>query len=289
MLSVAILLAGLGGFAEGASPAGGERSTAARAGDPARRDPPAVTAELTIRRRVVDAGGAPRGATPPGVRYRLERTRSERGWKTVMHLLEEERPLVRGADGDVSIDASLSISRVEDEGDGTSPRVFNRRGVEVRLPGTAQIEEWLAAPGALRRGVPPAETTGVATKADADRRNFFAGFLIAIADRPERRGAIQRRLGPPVDRVRGFDRHVVSSGNEVHETLVEPFAMVPVEVAVFRDGERVEVTRHSFQPGERGDLVRRGMRHERRLPGTSGDWLVVDVEFSNVVFDGGAR
>jgi hypothetical protein len=104
-----------------------------------------------------------------------------------------------------------------------------------------------------------------------------------------RREAIRQRLGVAVERVRGLDRHVVRSGGELQETLVDPDAAVPVEVSVTRDGATVERLRHEYAGLAGGGLLRRAVRSERLLPG-GGDRLVVDVEFSGLRVDvGGAR
>ena len=179
--------------------------------------------------------------------------------------------------------------------DGTPARVFNARGVEVRLPSRGQVRALMAGEaGALRRlGLPDstaggpageADDVGVAVRAD----DPLLGLLQDGRDRAARRSAIGRRLGAPLERVKGLDRHVVRSGDDTIETLVDPVTAVPVEVAVVRDGAVIERVRHAFATAPRGGLVRRGVQSERVLPG-EGERLLVDVEFSGLRVEAGGE
>ena len=254
-----------------------------------------LTADVSIRRSRVGPNGQVRQVTNP-ITYRIERERTPRGWRSTMTRVGRGQPVVRVAGREVPLDLESAVSRIEDSGDGTPARVFNARGVEVRLPSRGQVRALMAGEaGALRRlGLPDstaggpageADDVGVAVRAD----DPLLGLLQDGRDRAARRSAIGRRLGAPLERVKGLDRHVVRSGDDTIETLVDPVTAVPVEVAVVRDGAVIERVRHAFATAPRGGLVRRGVQSERVLPG-EGERLLVDVEFSGLRVEvGGER
>lgn len=284
--------------AVGATEARTHRAAAPRTVDPTVTpvDPDAVTAmtaEVSIRRTRVGEDGRPRGGALPAVRYRLERTRTATGWRSTLRRLDRQRPLVRTSAGEVALDQASAVDRVEDAGDGTPVRVFNDRGVEIRLPSKARLRALAGGePGALRSlGLPePAGSEPAAPAATAPpSKDPLLGLVHPRRARGARREAITQRLGTAVGRVRGLDQHVVRSGDELQETLVDPDAAVPVEVSVTRDGATVERIRHEYAGLAGGGLLRRAVRSERLLPG-GADRLVVEVEFSGLRVDvGGAR
>lgn len=211
-----------------------------------------------------------------------------------MRVVRQQRPVVRGARGEIALETAPAISRIEDEGDGTPARVFNALGVEVRPPSRARLSGLSPGePGALRAfGLPEqaSEGPGEAPPPVSGAGHALRGLVHAAKDREGRREAIARRLGKAVERVRGLDRHVHVGGDETRETLVDPVAEVPVEVIVTRDGTPVERTHYVYDRAAGGALVRRAVRSERLLPGAAGDRLVIDVEFSDLRVEvGGAR
>lgn len=257
------------------------------------RDVTAMTAEVAIRRTRVGGDGAVReGASPAAVKYRIERTRTPGGWRSVLRRLPGQRPAVDTPAGRVTLDGAPAVIRLEDAGDGTPVRVFNARDVEVPLPSRARLRALAAGQaGALRSlGLPDksgeaSETSPVA----AAQAEPLLGLVHPASARGARRLAIRQRLGEPVARVRGLDRHVTRDGAHEVETLVDPVTAVPLEVTVTRDGATVERVRHSYAGMAGGGLVRRGVRSERVLPG-GGDRVIVDVEFSGLRVElGGAR
>lgn len=253
----------------------------------------AMTAEVSIRRTRVGEDGRPRGGAMPAVRYRIERTRTATGWRSTLRRLERQRPIVRTSGGEVALDQASPVSHVEDAGDGTTVRVFNDRGVEIRPPSKSRLRALASGePGALRSlGLP--ERAGSESAAPAEdgpaSKDPLMGLVYPGRTRGARRAAIRQRLGAAVERVRGLDRHIVRRGDELQETLVDPDAAVPVEVTVTREGVTVERLRHEYAGLAGGGLLRRAVRSERSLPG-GGDRLVVEVEFSGLRVDvGGVR
>jgi hypothetical protein len=223
--------------------------------------------------------------------YRIERTRTTRGWKTVMHRVGTRRAVVRGASGDVEIGVSSPISRIEDDGDGTRARVFNERGVEVRLPSRASVGDLAAGrPGALGRlGLPPeGDQDTPALPVPGGEGGVWRGLLVPAEDRVLGPGVAERRLGPAMGRVRGLDRHVRAVGDETVETLVDARTALIAEVNVLREGQLVERTQHDYVEAAGGGAAKRRVRAERVMPG--GERLVTEVEFHDIrVAVGGAR
>lgn len=252
----------------------------------------AVTADIVVRHSRVDATGRARGRQPVEVAYRLERTRTARGWTSVMKLTRRPKAMVRGSDGDLAIDRVPAVTRIEDPGDGTPVRVFNARGVEVRLPSRSDVRALAkGAPGALRGlGLPGAAADGTEqSEPPAAAADDPVRALLAVAG-DKRRADVARRLGPPSGRVRGLDRHTVSEGDEITETLVDPASGLPVETSVVKDGRRVEHITQVYARAAGGAMLRRSLRTERLLPDGAGDRLITDVEFAGVRFEvGGVR
>ena len=246
----------------------------------------AVTAEVSIVRTRTDGRGNRKGAAPSSVSYRLERRHTAGGWRSTWRLVRRSAPVIRGAQGDVSLDVPPAIGWVEDAGDGTPARVFNERGVEVRLPSHRQLRALAdGVPGALKRlGLPEAPGPDAARDGAPalSGAQGLAGLAYAAGGRETRQAAIARALGRVAERRGGLDRYVSLSGGDRRDTVIDAATALPVEVTLSRDGVPIERVRHAWSRAAGGTTVRRGVRSEHRLPGTDGEWMHVDVEFGGL-------
>ena len=102
------------------------------------------------------------------------------------------------------------------------------------------------------------------------------------AKRAKRQEALERRLGRPQGRHGGSDRYVSMEGDETHEILVHPEAVVPLEMTVARGGKLVRRTRFEYDVRPGGALVRRLLRTEQVLADAGGLRALTDVELTNV-------
>ena len=86
------------------------------------------SAEVTLNRYEIGADGKPAGFKAPVVTYRFERIAAPSGWRTVFSLIAAERQKVQPLKGREREVDSLSVVRLEDDGDGTPIRVTTRDG-----------------------------------------------------------------------------------------------------------------------------------------------------------------
>ena len=86
------------------------------------------SAELTFNRYEIGADGTHAGFKAPVVTYRFERIAAPAGWRTVFSLVAAERQKVQQLKGREREVDSLSVVRLEDDGDGTPIRVTRRDG-----------------------------------------------------------------------------------------------------------------------------------------------------------------
>ena len=242
------------------------------------------SADITLRRSRVDAEGQPAGDGVSAQQYHWERSSATGHWKTTMTLAASPVSL-RTLRGSAALDDRLLVARIEDDEDGSGPRIYNKRGDRLRTPGA--LDQLLPA----TRGVEPGRLPSPpATRAAAGRRpratqsasQWIDNHFIKRKGQDARRLALQRRHGPPSGQVRGLDRYVTTHGDRTEETLVDRQLQVPVETNIVRQGRLVSHRTMSYaQAG--GDLVvRRSIRTERLVSPKTGERAIVEIEFANV-------
>src|SRR5690606_36018542 len=108
------------------------------------------------------------------------------------------------------------------------------------------------------------------------------GLLAEAGRRNERRQDLHRRFGPPVERVRGLDRFVMTTaGGGKHEILADPETALPVELTHGGRSGAVARTTMRYEALRGRGHVRRQNRTEHDL-GEAGR-SVTEVAVSNVV------
>jgi hypothetical protein len=241
------------------------------------------SADVSIRQAHVAADGS-LIRTPPKVQFRIERSLKGSEWNTVVTLQGFDHPLVRWNTGLKHLENPFLISRMEYDEDGAEPRFYNRRGDEVRgpnksdrrlldvqAPPPAHVLDW----DGIARRVPK----GPASKTAND---WIENVVATPANRAKRQEALERRLGTPQGQHGGSDRYVSMEGDETHEILVHPEAVVPFEMTVARGGTPVRRTRFEYDMRPGGVLVRRLLRTEQVLADAGGLRALTDIEVTNV-------
>jgi hypothetical protein len=234
------------------------------------------SADVTIRRSRVGPDGKSVGISAPQVQYHWERVQTGLGWKTTMTFSAPARPTVQSLRGRVQVESPTAVMRVEDDENGTAPRLYDQSGARIDMP--ARQLERPDRPAAI---LPP----------PVSGQNWIDTVILPAAQRATRQQALERQQGKTVGRVGQFDRFLATTAGETTEILADPQSVVPVEMNVLRDGVLQNHITFTYQVGFRDALVRRGMRSERVASDAATERLVTDVELTNVRLDfrGGQR
>ena len=257
--------------------------TPTRAQVPARWN--TFSAEVTLNRYEIGADGKPAGFKAPAVTYRFERIAAPWGWRTVFSLIAAERQHVQSLKGpDREVD-SLSVVRLEDDGDGTPIRVITRDGRRPvsRLP-VSVVKDGLDKVLSMNPDLPASLFTTKKTKPvqSASDRDWVDSIVASPGGNAARRSALIRRYGGSTGKHQGFDRYESVQGPHQIEVLADPQSSVVVAVNTFRDGIALDRTTLIYTQAH-GALVRKGIRSERRV--SAERRAVTEVEFSKVTFE----
>jgi hypothetical protein len=243
------------------------------------------SAEMTLNRYEIGANGKPAGFKAPVVTYRLERIAAPWGWRTVFSLIAAERQKVQPLKGPEREVDSLSVVRLEDDGDGTPIRVTTRDGRRPvsRLPVSA-VKDGLDKVLSLNPGLPASLFTTTKTRPvqPASDRDWVDAIVAGPGRNAARRSALLHRYGGSTGKHQGFDRYESIQGPHRIEVLADPQTSVVVAVNTFRDGIAVDRTTLVYTQAH-GALVRKGIRSERRVSAETR--AVTEVEFSKVTFE----
>ena len=242
------------------------------------------SADITLRRSRVDAAGQPAGDGVSAQQYHWERSSATGHWKTTMTLAPASPVWLRTLRGSAALDDRLLVARIEDDEDGSGPRIYNKRGDRLRAPGA--LDQLLPAapdsdPGRFPH--PPAAKAAAGQRPRATQSaQWIDNHFIKRKGQDARRMALQRRHGSPAGQVRGLDRYVTTHGDRTEETLVDRQLQVPVETNVVRQWRLVSHRTMSYAPAGGDLVVRRSIRTERLVSPKTGERAIVDIEFTNV-------
>lgn len=239
------------------------------------------SADITIQRKRVAADGTPLGAAPT-VTYRWEQRLPASGsWKSTMTLTQQEQPNVQSLlVSTQAVQDALAVVRVEDDGDGSPLRLFDRSGQPIQALAPETTDR-------LTRLVTVPENHAIDPGASATRPAWRGKeWIRAIVAEPgrvsSRRAALDRRYGKVVGSVNGLDRRLLRTSDAAIEVLADRTAAVPRE---FNTSKSSQLTSHvsiAYAPGVGNALVRRLTHSERVVPSGSGVRAVTDVELANV-------
>jgi hypothetical protein len=240
------------------------------------------TADVTMRRHLLSSSGVT-SAEAPAVRYRWTRSQRRGGWTSTVEIADLSAPLIRSAQGRLALAESTSVLRVEDDEDGTMPRVYNRRGEAIRLP-SIEDRRVLGEPVAGSLDVPPVPQLAYpdARRGSSAGREWVDAFIAAPAQKQARRAALRHRFGRSPGRVRNLDRFIAVDDGQTLELLADEQTGVPVEINVVRDGALAARSAITYATRTDGTLVRRTVRTEQRVSQRSSDRAVSTIDLANV-------
>lgn len=239
--------------------------------------------EVTVRRRLVAADGRQTGPTPTMERFRWERSKTANGWKTTTTVTHASRPTVRSRNGVVALEAPPTIAKMEDLEDGSMPRLWDTRGVEIKPPAPGFGERLgLSRPGPLPLVDDQARASGGTRAGRGSDRSWIDGFVMPAAGRGRRRAAIEREFGRPLGVTRGVGRYMRRSGDIEREVLVDEQEGVTIGTNATDKGELIERSAFAYDRTASGALVKRGLRLERLASATDQTLMVTEVEYSDI-------
>jgi hypothetical protein len=245
------------------------------------------SADVTVRRTVVDAGGDPAANRTPPTTYRWERTQSAAGWKTTMEVKGSVRAAFVTPTGALQ-EMPPAVTRIEDDGDDGGPVFYGLNGKRLRLPAAADRQKMgvgddvFAKADALVR--PEMGERRGGARAAPQGREWIEALMPSPDKRAARAQGLKRRFGAARDAWQGRDRYVEVRGDDATEVLVDGVLAVPVEINVVRGGMLRSHATFAYGPGPGGSMLRRSAHVERALDDgkATSARMVMDVEIANV-------
>lgn len=202
----------------------------------------AFVLDLDVDRTVVDAQGQPT-EPPVTVRYRLSRVRTTRGWRLTLRFdPDADREPVTAASGPPT---PFRGGWVEQDDDGTPPRIFDRHGDQVH----ARV---------------PLEGLDAALRVTLDDT-----FVLRAEGRARRRDAVMQTFGPARGRQGTLDRFLRVDGTHTDELLLDPATAAPRSLSRIVEGRLEARTNYEYETRPSGDLLLRRTVTEARLPGVT--------------------
>jgi hypothetical protein len=250
-----------------------------------------MSADFRIRTRQVAASGAAIGPAAPNVTLHLDRRQTGGRWHTSLRLSAIDRAEIRSRRGPSFLDNPFVIARMEYD-DGEAPRMYDRSGRRVQLPGAAERSR-LGLARSLRSSTwdPEAMAGRVAGAMTGGPRGAATSLVAEAGRRDGRRQGLEQRYGRATGRVRGLDRFFHSDGaaGEDEELLVAPESALPVEMNTLQRGALVSRLQLAYENNPTVGFIRRLMRSEQVI-NSVGARLVTDVETTSLTMtDGGAQ
>lgn len=237
------------------------------------------SADITIRRTHTGEDGKAL-STAPAVTYHWEQQLVSSGWKSTMTLTAHERPTVQSLlAGPRELDGTFSIARIEDAGDGSPLRIFDKAGQPVQLSAAVKQQlQGLVGPAASVQDMGNAS----AVRTTLRGKEWIDTIVADPAKASARRSRMVKRYGKIIDQVNGRDRILRQTNDGAIEVLLERPSAVPVEINVSRKGALAQHTTIAYVSGVANMLVRRTVRAERVLPNSRGARVVTNTELANV-------
>jgi hypothetical protein len=243
----------------------------------------AATMDFVVSRQIVGGDGRANGIAKQTSRYHLDVSAAPAGWRTHLTIAHGTQSRTRW-DGATVTDDPIGSIRVEDEGDGSPVRVFDRNGHEIRLPSNDVMAR-------IAAGVPSLGEVRTQTFASTPPRqarfgrDWIAQMVATAPERGNRLRAVANALGKPAGRVGGLDLYVRQGPDRTVEELVDPDAGVVRETRVTAGGKRVLTMSTQYRRDTDGSLVKQTIHLEQAISGSSSASAIVDVEVENVAFE----
>jgi hypothetical protein len=224
------------------------------------------------------------------LKYRLVRVQSGPFWKTTMMVIGATRSDVVAPNGQFQT-IPPTVSRIEDDGDGSEPRFYDLQGGLLRQPAKRDRQKMgtpesvFASTDALAVSRPAAAQSQ--RPADGGR-DWVDALMPSLEKKGVRRAALQNRFGSAVGKVRGLDRYIETTADQTLEVLADEDLSVPVEINLLRGGVLESHATFVYEAGPRGTMVRRRAHVEHAMPDgpeRKNARMVLDVELANVTLE----
>lgn len=247
------------------------------------------SADVTMRHGRVLANGTPGPVSAPESTFRLERSRSAGGWKTVVAVLSIG-PIAGSAGGGVNPRGSQAQigMRIEDPGDGSPIRIVDGLGRAHSLPQGNALSKLLGGSALLPVAwSPTAEdvASGVPRVRPGGETDWIDGLVLKTSQRDARVRALESSRARQPDRAGGLDRYVAVDNGEESEVLVDPSSGLPVETNLVEHGRLVTHATYGYTPYGSDSVVRNSVRLEHTVPGGTGERMFTVMQLTNVRFE----
>jgi hypothetical protein len=245
-------------------------------------------ADVSIRQSRITAEGKPAQISPGPSTLHFERTRTVKGWKTTITVTSKGPLIGQSGKADLYYGSPDVGLRIEDAGDGTPLRLFERGGKELPHAVPEALRGRLPSLDRLSSVAPPQPATA-ARGFSGDQ--WIEGISASRLQTGDRTASLSARYGKPVGRVNGFDRYLAASEAKTVEVLVERSSAMLVEMSVSEGGKLLARTTFNYLPYGPDRFVRDSIKIEQALAEKSAQRLMTEVRFSNVHFvrRGGAK
>ena len=248
-------------------------------------------AEYSVSVQHVDKAGVAIGYQPPPQNYRIERTETAAGWKTVLIMSPLEVAVVKGNET-VSTRAKRMPATIVDGGDGSSTRVYDADGKLLDMPRMENLE-WTLQDSLKKLGY-PSEAQDLARKhpftgaplapviphLSAHDRSWLRAYFQTPADQANRRVALSRVVS--AGKLGTLNRYLSSSLDNTTEFLVDADTDVIVEMNTVKGGKLQTHTNINFERQQDGTMVCRSIRTERIVSTDSGERVVSSINYRDL-------
>jgi hypothetical protein len=186
--------------------------------------------DIVLQQSLIGKDGTIPGTLGHTIKYHWKRRYTSTGWRSVT-LIDRPEGARRGS----------SISRIENDEDGSPIRLYDKAGELIRLPSNP-----LSTSGLVPHPtpIPDAGTRGAANGG----RSWVENFVLSADTRARRSEAIVREYGKSLGRLGALDRFVVTDAQSTREILVDPQWAAIVEENVIQGGSLVSHLAFSYQP-----------------------------------------
>ena len=231
----AVLSASLLASASGSPPEAQQRDTQRKQPGPAETFE-SVSADVTVSQGLVSQAGTQVGAPVPPARYRWQRRKNGRHWKTTMTMMSSVRPALRLLSG-ATKEIAPAIVRIEDDGDGTAPRFYDDRGREVQPPRAADVARSHKVLAGESLALPAVTNQPPGTQSRSIDEGWIRSLGVMRSEAKTRRDEVLRKFGPALGKLRGMERFLMAVEDGSVEVLIDPDTNVIREWNLVKKGE----------------------------------------------------
>jgi hypothetical protein len=242
-------------------------------------------ADVSVRLERVDSAGKSVDASDPGLGFSLERTLQSNGvWKSVITVRSSSELVAPRPKGATFESDRFDIGRIEDDGLGALPRVYNRRGDLLSAPSESDLQSLFpgtSLPAEIGNRIKESQGASAPSPKRNERR-WVERFVTAKERVAERRAAIENAFGSATGKLGGRDRYVRQDGDNLVEILVDGAKVLPVEVNEAFNGMLRAHTSFSYADSGDGLVTLQSIRSERAESNATKGRSILTITYANV-------